>query len=73
MEKHCIMAPAYGRSYRTAEEALADFHANKDFMVTTGRQSAYSTKREMIQYGFNVFEIYLSWRSDAPYTVFRSE
>lgn len=27
------LTPAYGRDYKTAKEALADFHAGKDFII----------------------------------------
>jgi len=71
VDVHCIMVPAYGRTYQNKDEAIADFNANKDFLVTADRQTAYSTKREMVAFGYNCFEIYFTPRYDSGYTVVR--
>jgi len=42
------LTPAYGRDYKSKEEVLADFDANKDFLINGGPESGrYVNKEEL--------------------------
>ena len=51
------LTPAYGRDYKTEEEALAAFHAGKEFYGISvagkfaGSHEGYTTKAEIIALG----------------------
>jgi len=55
-----VLLPAYGRNYRSGKAALADWQANKDFMIATvgpsmnryvSKASADPSWRIWIRYG----------------------
>lgn len=43
------LTPSYGRDYKTAKEALADFHEGKDFKIASvgPYMGAYCSKRDL--------------------------
>lgn len=45
-----LVRPAYGRKYSTKEQVLADWDANKDF-VMMNHTSKYISKRDFAKYG----------------------
>lgn len=45
------LTPAYGRDYKSKKAVLADFDANKDFMVNDYNSSGYTTKEELVKLG----------------------
>ena len=56
------VGPAYGRDYRSAREAIADFNANMDFvMLTMGHNGTYCSKRDF-QPGVHVMIRYSQMR-----------
>ena len=40
------LTPAYGRDYRTGAEVLADFNADKDFIISDGVRGTYINKEQ---------------------------
>ena len=50
--KYITVIPAYGRDYKTAKAARADWNANKDFAETFSR--SYITKEEADKEGLRV-------------------
>ena len=47
MKRGLILIPAYGRSYKSARAAVADFQANKDFIAMDIYHQGYTSKREL--------------------------
>jgi hypothetical protein len=70
------MKPAYGRVYSDVESLMKDFDEGKDFTTVVNMdgtaKSAYSSKREMISYGFTLFYLYFNWKYNSPYYVYNA-
>ena len=41
-----VLTPAYGRDYKSAKDAVADFNAGKDFVVNSVSFSGYASKSD---------------------------
>lgn len=46
--------PAYGRDYKSKAEVLADWKANRDFLVVDLRQSGYINREQAVKEGLTV-------------------
>lgn len=46
--KYLTLTPAYGRDYKSKKEAIADFDANKDFVLQTFDGSGYINKSQIL-------------------------
>lgn len=64
-----VLTPAYGRDYKSAAEAIADFHANKDFIIRTITDKWVGkpcNKSDLLQYAdYNLIEIRFNKNQDA--------
>ncbi len=44
---HLTLAPAYGRDYKSKAEVLADFEANRDFVLLSFSGETYINKEQI--------------------------
>lgn len=57
INKIAILAPAYGRKYKTCEECLQDFDNDKDFILHGYPDSGYCDKTELTEAGYTIANI----------------
>ena len=62
-----ILVPAYGRTYATAEQALADWNAGKDFRLLG--HSCYTSIRDLPQLQAQLCTVYIKISARVSFVV----
>jgi hypothetical protein len=62
MNNATYLLPAYGRTYASRLEAIADWHAGKDFLCNFGGYCSIRDQGYLTQFGANIyFKIGTEW------------
>ena len=69
-----VLRPAYGRKYATAQEAIKDWEAGKDFKMFNGRYCSIRDKKDLLKYfGSYILLAYGSYMFITVASVFRED